>query len=78
MGESLTTDEQVLKLSVVNMRTLVISPNTREAIARAINELSNSEDAANQERPDPSAAGAALALSNLFLKVLRLQFAEES
>ena len=75
--DDLTNDEDVLRLSVQE-HYLVVSPNTREAIARALNELSNAEDAAAVEQRNELAiyaARAARSLSNLYSKVLRIEMA---
>ena len=77
-----TADEDILRLSIAGTK-LVVSPNTRDSIARAINELSNAEDEAARElgSKEPSsflAARASRTLSNLFVKVSRLKFEEAS
>ncbi len=55
--------------------TLPKGKTAREELASEINELSNSEDALAQEKRGtecaPGARGAALALANLYLKVLK-------
>lgn len=71
--EDLTDDEKVLR-AAISGRTLTVDDDTYEAIARAINELSNAEDnAAGEQRNEMAiyAKRASRALSNLFIKVTR-------
>ena len=75
-----SVDEDILRLSIAGTK-LVVSPNTRKSIERAINDLSNQEDAfarslASKESSSFLAARASRALSNLFVKVSRLTFEE--
>ena len=77
-----TADDMIFKLSVIGTN-LIVSPNTREAIARAGNDMSNAEDvfARHLGTKEPAAflaARASKALTNLFVKVSRLTFEEAS
>ncbi len=70
-------EEEILRLSIQEPgRRLIVSVTTREAIASALCELSNSEDAAAQAKDEMGklAGRAARALATLMLKVNRLEF----
>jgi len=69
--EPVSADEAVLQRCLVEGRVLYIPAADREAVWRAVNELSNAEDAHYQATKDPYAYRAASTLATLAGKILR-------
>jgi hypothetical protein len=77
----LTPEEEILRLSIQETRTgftLVVSANTRDTVAAALNDLSNAEDEASRGQANECAIltrRASRVLANLYGKVLRTEVA---